>query len=139
MTEIDTSREAVESLVSLLRHNSLHENLEEIDIIAHAEAIAILPALLARAEKAEAERDEAAAALTAALDEIERLTVDRNAMHEALNKLEVCDASKAEHIIITEGRYRFCAECGETMTDKKIRDAEKAVAARAALKGSTND
>ena len=54
MTEIDTSREAVESLVSLLRHNSAWENLQEIDTIAHAEAIAILPALLARVEKAEA-------------------------------------------------------------------------------------
>jgi len=59
MTEIDTSREAVESLVSLLRHNSAWENLQEIDTIAHAEAIAILPALLARAEKVEAERDAA--------------------------------------------------------------------------------
>ena len=59
MTEIDTSREVVESLVRLLKHNSAWEGLQEIDTIAHAEAIAILPALLARAENAERQRDEA--------------------------------------------------------------------------------
>lgn len=27
-----------------------------------------------------------------------------------------CDATKDEHVVMTEGRYRFCTQCGETIT-----------------------
>jgi hypothetical protein len=44
-----------------------------------------------------------------------------------------CDSTKGEHVIMSQGRYKFCIHCGETMTAAKIKAAEDFVRARAAL------
>lgn len=126
MTEIDTSREAVESLVSLLRHNSAWENMQEIDIIAHAEAIAILPALLARAEKAEAERDEAwNAAIEAAADRI----------HQHIQKVQPEMTRRAQRLAENK-KPDFNYAIHRTDLDARMSCRDQV---RALKRGSTND
>jgi NADH pyrophosphatase NudC (nudix superfamily) len=44
-----------------------------------------------------------------------------------------CDSTKGEHVIMTQGKYKFCIHCGETMTAGKIKAAEDFVRARATL------
>ena len=70
---------------------------------------------------------------TRATSEADALRAENERLRDELDALAVCAASKGEHIVITQGNYKFCSECGETLTAKKIKDAEKAVAARAAL------
>ena len=59
MTETDTSREAVDALIQLIQHNEVYKKLEDVDREAYCLAKHTLRTLLARAEKAEAERDAA--------------------------------------------------------------------------------
>lgn len=55
MTETDTSREAVETLLQFIDHNKAYVELEDVDKEAYEQSEAMLRALLARAERAEAE------------------------------------------------------------------------------------
>lgn len=54
----------------------------------------------------------------------------------------MCDATKAEHVIMREGRYAFCTQCGETVTKATIslRDARnKAEAILSALQAAPSE
>jgi hypothetical protein len=72
--------------------------------------------------------DEAAAARIEELEaEVARLTNNANAIERENKWLRGnCDASPdGVHTIISEGRYRFCGKCGETITPDKLRMAER--------------
>ena len=67
-----------------------------------------------------------AAALTAATKRAERAEAERDELKRENRWLRGnCDAdTEGVHTVITEGRYKFCAKCGETITPDKRRMAE---------------
>jgi RNA polymerase-binding transcription factor DksA len=70
-----------------------------------------------RADAAEAEKRAAVAA-------------ERGRVLRKVAAYEVCDSTGGEHVIMRDGVYKFCQECGETLTSAKIREAVRAAAIR---------
>lgn len=132
MSDVDTSREAVERLAQESDRSAemwrleLAKGYNVASIIDSEELLAAtLRALLARAEAAEAERD----ALRAERDEARLLA--------GLG----CDANGGgEHSVITQGTYRFCHKCGHTITQPDLRErCRKAEAERDALRAQVEE
>jgi hypothetical protein len=101
----DISNEAVERLADYL---SLEQDQEAADM---------LRALRSSLDIAEAEKRAAVAA-------------ERGRVLRKVAAYEVCDSTGGEHVVMRDGVYKFCQECGETLTNAKIREAVRAAAIR---------
>jgi hypothetical protein len=67
-------------------------------------------------------------------DLVKALRADNDRLRGELATIKgACDSTKGEHVIMKDGKYKFCIHCGETMTASKIKAAEDYVHARAAL------